>query len=308
MTPTHKPVLLDQTIKLLEPKTGESYFDGTAGYGGHAKAIIERIGEGRAVLADRDEAANVELTKRFGKRATIIRSNYLDAARELCEQGDRFDMILLDLGVSSPQLDVPERGFSFKNEGPLDMRMDQDQSLTAAQVVNGYPEAELARIIWEYGEERRSRAVARAIVGARPLKTTTELAKVIRRVVGRSGDIDPATRTFQAIRIEVNAEITNLEQALPIMTDMLDPSGRIAVISFHSLEDRIVKQWFVRESKDCICPPKTPVCICNHQATLDVLTRRPITGEEYDATNPRARSAKLRAAVKLTPKQKERVK
>lgn len=304
MTPTHKPVLLDQVIRLLGPKPGDTYFDGTAGYGGHAAAIVERIGSGRAVLADRDEVATQYLLERFKERAEVIRANYLDAARQMSEQGETFDMILLDLGVSSPQLDTPERGFSFKNEGPLDMRMDQDQPLTAGQVANGYPEAELARIIYEYGEERRSRAIARAIVAARPISTTAELARIVRRVVKKSGDIDPATRTFQGIRIEVNAELSSLEHALPILTDLLAPGGRLAIISFHSLEDRIVKHWFAKESRDCICPPKTPVCICDHQASLTVLTPRPIAGE-LDALNPRARSAKLRAAVKLKPKQKE---
>lgn len=305
MTPTHQPVLLDQTIRLLGPRPGDSYFDGTAGYGGHASELIAQIGDGKVVLADRDKAATQYLLERFGKRADVIQVNYLEAATRLLDQDNHFDMILLDLGVSSPQLDTPERGFSFKTDAPLDMRMDTSAYLTAEKVVNGYSLADLSRIIRDYGEERRYKAVARAIIAARPLATTLELARVIRQVVRKSGDIDSATRTFQAIRIEVNAELDSLEQALPILTDLLAPGGRIAVISFHSLEDRLVKRWFGHESRECICPPKSPICVCDHEASLALLTSRPIAGDEFDPQNPRARSAKLRAAVKLTSKQKE---
>ena len=209
------------------------------------------------------------------------------------------DMILLDLGVSSPQIDNPERGFSFKSDAPLDMRMDQSQSYTAAEVVNRMPEAKLASIIRTYGEEPKARAVAKAIVSGRPFATTTELARVVRRFA-LAGDIDAATRTFQAIRIEVNGELDQLRETLPLLTKLLSYGGRFAIISFHSLEDRIVKQFIDQESRDCICPPKQPVCTCDHVASLRKITTKPIVGDSTEiAINPRARSAKLRAAEKI---------
>ncbi len=306
MKQPHIPVLLEQTISLLDPKPGEAYLDGTAGYGGHAEAIIARTGRsGRSVLVDRDREAIKALGERFD-RAEVIHANYYEVARQLVEDGSLFDIILLDLGVSSPQLDIAARGFSFKNSAPLDMRMDQSQSLTAAEVVNNYPQIRLADLIYRYGEEPRSRAVAAVIVNHRPIKTTAELANIVRRVVRSSGDSDPVTRTFQAIRIEVNEELVSLAAALPCMERLLAPGGRLAVISFHSLEDRIVKQFIDRQSRDCICPPKQPVCTCDHQATLIKLTQKVISGEVYDSLNPRARSAKLRVAAKInTKKQKE---
>lgn len=306
MTLQHQPVLLDDAVRVLDPQKGQIYLDATAGFGGHASAILERLGpNGRVILVDRDAMAVRALKERFGDTVEIIHDSYLEAAERLTEDGTLVDLILLDLGVSSPQLDRAERGFSFKAEAPLDMRMDQSQSLTAAEVVNSYPERELERIIREYGEERRARAVARAIVASRPFETTKQLAAVVRHIVGRSGDIDGATRTFQALRIEVNSELSQLEEALPRLVRLLVPGGRIAVITFHSLEDRIVKQFFDRESRDCICPPKQPICTCGHHATLKKLLSKPIAGSTNDAINPRARSAKLRAAEKLTPKPKE---
>ena len=309
MTLQHQPVLLDDTVQVLDPKPGQLYLDATAGFGGHAGAILERLGpKGQAILVDRDASAIRALTERFadaGDRVEIIHASYLEAAQRLAEDGTLVDLILLDLGVSSPQLDQAERGFSFRADAPLDMRMDRSQPLTAAQVVNTYPQIELERIIRTYGEEHHARAVARDIVAARPLETTKQLAATVRKIVGRSGDIDGATRTFQALRIEVNAELTQLQEALPILTRLLVPGGRIAVITFHSLEDRIVKQYFDQESRDCICPPKQPVCTCGHHASLKKLTPKPISGLVSDAINPRARSAKLRAAAKLTPKPKE---
>ncbi len=299
MTPLHKPVLLESVLAVLQPQKGEVYFDGTAGYGGHAGVVLDRIGEeGRAVLVDRDADAIRHLDERFHGRAELLQCDFLEAAERLEDEGVLLDMVLLDLGVSSPQLDRTERGFSFKGSADLDMRMDRSQSLTAETVVNTYPQPRLESLIRDYGEEHRYRAVARAIVAARPLKTTGELSEVIRSVVGRSGDIDPATRTFQAIRIEVNAELTLLKSALPRLTRLLRPGGRIAVISFHSLEDRIVKQFFDQESRDCICPPKIPICVCGHVASLRPLTAKPILGSIHAAFNPRARSAKLRAAEK----------
>jgi 16S rRNA (cytosine1402-N4)-methyltransferase len=275
--------------------------DGTAGFGGHAAAVLEKIGpEGRVILVDRDARATQALADRFGDTAEIMRTSYLEAAERLLEDGTLVDMVLLDLGVSSPQIDNAERGFSFKADAPLDMRMDQSQKLTASEVVNHTPLRELERIIREYGEEPRARAVARAIVAARPITTTAKLAKVVRGSALIAGDIDPATRTFQAIRIQVNAELEQLREALPVLTKILSPGGRIAIISFHSLEDRIVKQFFDYESRDCICPPKQPVCTCDHVASLTKLTSKPITGDSTEiAINPRARSAKLRAAEKI---------
>ncbi len=309
MTLQHQPVLLDDTIQVLDPKPGQLYLDATAGFGGHAGAILDRLGpNGRAILVDRDASAIRALTERFkdaGERVEIIHSSYLEACERLADEGMLVDLILLDLGVSSPQIDQAERGFSFRADAPLDMRMDQSQSLTAGHVVNTYPQIELERIIRNYGEERHARAIARDIVAARPIETTKQLASLVRKIVGRSGDIDGATRTFQALRIEVNSELSQLQEALPILTRLLVPGGRIAVITFHSLEDRIVKQYFDQESRDCICPPKQPICTCGHHATLKKLLNKPIAGSINDAINPRARSAKLRAAAKLTPKPKE---
>lgn len=297
-TSKHIPVLLEKVVEILDPHPGETYFDGTAGFGGHAEAIKRRIGDGRLILVDRDQQAAMELEKKFGDKAEIWPIDYASAIAQLKEQGRKVDMVLLDLGVSSPQLDVAERGFSFNSDGPLDMRMDQTQIETAADVVNNTKENELANIIYWYGEERKSRRVAKAIVENRPFDTTKQLAEVVSKAVGRGGDIHPATRTFQAIRIYLNEELDQLEKALPTIVEILNPGGRLAVISFHSLEDRIVKEFFNRESIDCICPPEQPVCNCNHEAILKKITKKPISGQE-DAFNPRARSAKLRAAVKL---------
>lgn len=304
MKPRHQPVLVTEVLRVLQPKPGESYFDATAGYGGHANAVLESIGDkGRVVLNDRDNEAIKSLQEQFGDRADILRLSFGEAANQLVEQGESFDLVLLDLGISSPQVDTADRGFSFRLDGPLDMRMDRQQSLTAEEVVNTYDEQRLADVIYAYGEERYSRRVARAIVNHRPIKTTGQLALIVRGAVPRSGDIDPATRTFQAIRIEVNDELGQLERSLPQLVQLLNEGGRLAIISFHSLEDRIVKQFFDRESRDCICPPKQPICTCSHEASLAKLTRNAIKGTE-DSNNPRARSAKLRAAVKIKPKTK----
>jgi 16S rRNA (cytosine1402-N4)-methyltransferase len=286
-------------MALLNPQRGESYLDGTAGFGGHAQAIISAIGdEASVVLVDRDQIAIDALTEMFGTRATILHMDYASAAQQLYEAGRQFDLILLDVGVSSPQLDQAERGFSFRADANLDMRMDQSQSLTAETIVNTWKQEDLANVIYEYGEERRSRAVARAIVAARPVTSTQQLADIVRSVVPKGASkIDPATRTFQAIRIAVNNELDQLAKALPLLVQCLSAGGRLAVISFHSLEDRIVKQFFDTESKDCICPPRTLVCICKHTATVIKLTKKPIVAEPNDS-NPRARSAKLRAVVK----------
>lgn len=299
-SPSHQPVLLDPVIEWLDPHPGQAYLDGTAGYGGHAAAVLERIGDqGEVVLVDRDSNAVRALAERMAGRAEILHEGYLEAAERLLEDNRTFDLILLDLGVSSPQIDNPSRGFSFRAEAPLDMRMDQSQAYTAADVVNRLSQRDLERILRDYGEEPKARAVAAAIVAARPLATTADLARVV-RPVALKGDIDAATRTFQAIRIAVNAELDQLREALPLLTKLLSFGGRLAIISFHSLEDRIVKQYFESESRDCICPPKQPVCTCEHVASLKRLTVKPVVADSTEiASNPRSRSAKLRVAEKI---------
>lgn len=300
----HQPVLIDEVVRVLAPRAGESYLDGTAGFGGHAQAIVDQIGPtAQVTLVDRDINAIAYLATKFQDQAEILHKSYAEAAEQLLDEGHRFDMILLDLGVSSPQLDNPERGFSFQNDAPLDMRMDQSQALTAERMINTYPQNELERILRDYGEEHRARTIVTAIVAARPVKTTRQLADIVRLAVGSSGKINPATKTFQAIRIAVNSELSQLEDALPLLAKLLTSGGRLAVISFHSLEDRIVKQFFDYESRDCVCPPKQPICTCNHQASVRKLTPKAIAGDSIEiVSNPRARSAKLRAAEKLKPK------
>jgi len=233
----------------------------------------------------------------FQDRAHLVHSSYTSLSRELLAlRWDFVDGIVIDLGVSSMQIDMPHRGFSFLKEGPLDMRFDPSQPVSASEIVNTFPESEIADILFKYGEERRSRQIARAIVQARPIKTTLELAHVIQRTAGKSsGKIHPATRSFQALRIAVNQELQALEDFLPQAIEALTPGGRLAVISFHSLEDRIVKHTFRRESQDCICPPEQPACTCGHKAVIREINRHPIeAGEEEIKVNPRARSARLR--------------
>lgn len=277
----HQPVLVEEVVKLLAPQPDESYLDLTAGYGGHTAAIANKLGQnGRLTLVDRDRLAIDRLTERF-KIASIRHQDYASAAAQLAADGQRFDMILLDLGISSPQLENASRGFSFNHRGPLDMRMDSRQELTAAQLVNHADEATLADIIYRYGQEHRSRQIAHAIVGRRPLYDTSQLANVVSQVVRAQGKIHPATRTFMALRIAVNDELGQLEQTLERLTTLLSLGGRVAIISFHSLEDRLVKHW-LKESR----------------SQLTTLTTKPLSGKQYDVSNPRARSAQLRAAVK----------
>jgi len=239
----------------------------------------------------------------FGGRLHLRQGSFAEITRWASEVGwGQVEGVLLDLGLSSIQVDNPDRGFSFRTDGPLDMRFDPTQPLTAADLVNGLSEAGLAEVLSRYGEEPRARAVARAIVAARPLSTTAELAEVVAGAAGRGrGRIHPATRVFQALRIEVNQEMEALQACLPQAVKLLVPGGRIAVIAFHSLEDRQVKAFFRRESRDCICPPRQPTCTCGHQASLRVLTPRPIRPDEAELrVNPRARSARLRIAERLT--------
>lgn len=304
-TPRHIPVLLEQVVAALNPQPGDAYFDGTAGYGSHAAAIIERIGpQGSAILVDRDRDAVAALRKRLGESARILQRDYASALQDLIDEGNLVDMALLDLGVSSPQIDEYQRGFSFRAEGPLDMRMDNTSGLTAADIINTSSESDLADIIYRYGEERNSRRIAAMMVRMRPFKSTKSLAEAIAKILGHHEKIHPATRTFQALRIYVNGELDQLREALPNIVRLLRPGGRMAIISFHSLEDRMVKEFIARESRDCICPPKQPICTCSHVASLRRITARAAKGTE-DTFNPRARSAKLRAAAKINTKTKE---
>lgn len=286
----HVPVLHDQVVRLLAPQPGESYLDLTAGYGGHARTIIDRTAApGRATLVDRDPQALDSLTDLAAAGVHLVPADFASAAQVLAQSNQRYDMVLADLGVSSPQLDRPDRGFSFLHDGPLDMRMDPGQATTAATLVNTTPVAELARIIVRYGEERptQARRIAQAIVDRRPLERTGELAAaVLAAHRGPRQRAHPATRTFQAIRIAVNQELTQVEALLPLLPRLLRPGGRLAIISFHSLEDRLVKRYLAEQSQ------------AGYEAQLRVLTKKPIDGATYDVHNPRSRSAKLRVAVK----------
>lgn len=302
----HQPVLYQEIITALRPKSPGCYVDATVGAGGHAWGLLKASDPaGRVLGLDVDPQALALASQRlaiFGNRIVLIQASYTTLTEQLQRMNwEKVDGIVLDLGVSSMQLDTPQRGFSFQTEGPLDMRFDPRQPLTAAKLVNEMPEEELADLIWRYGEERNARRIARAICQSRPLQTTRELAEAIRRVSGqRPSHIHPATRTFQALRIAVNQELKALEEVLPQAVTALAPGGRLAIISFHSLEDRIVKQYFLRESQDCICPPRQPVCTCGHRASIKIITRRPLVASaEEILANPRARSARLRVAEKL---------
>ncbi len=308
MNPTtpHDPVLYYEVLQALQPRDGGRYVDGTLGAGGHGWGILDASSPGGLLLGlDLDPQALAlarEKLAPFGERAVLRQASYLTLRERLDALGwDYVDGILLDLGISSMQVDVPERGFSFRQDGPLDMRFDPTAPTTAADLVNRLPESELADLIYRYGEERRSRRIARAIVAARPIEGTRQLAEIVRRAVGGGKRrIHPATRTFQALRIAVNRELEAVEQVLPLAVDALAPGGRLAVISFHSLEDRLVKVYFRRESRDCICPPGRPVCVCEHTARLRLVTRKPLQANEAEVTaNPRARSARLRVAEKI---------
>ena len=301
----HQPVLYNEIIHALHPFSPGLYVDGTVGAGGHAWGILDACKpEGRLLGLDLDpqalEIANQRLSV-FNPRVTLVQASYTTLLEQIHQLGwTQVNGIVLDLGVSSIQLDRPERGFSFLNDGPLDMRFGPEQPNSAEDLVNTLPEADLADLIWHYGEEPQSRRIARAIIAARPLHTTHELAEVVSRATGgRRGRIHPATRTFQALRIAVNEELQTIETVLPQAIKALVPEGRLAVITFHSLEDRIVKQFIRRESKDCICPPEQPECNCQHEASVIDITRHPIVATEIEIQeNSRARSAHLRIAEK----------
>lgn len=300
-----------EVLDLLAPRSGELYLDGTVGGGGHARLILEASAPaGRLIGLDRDRAALARATEvlaPFGDRVVLRQAAFADARSVLGAMGvTGVDGILLDLGVSSHQLDTPERGFSFREEGPLDMRMDRESGTTAAEALNDLPEAELTRIFREYGEERWAGRIARRIVRQRdeaPLQTTRQLAELVREVVpgGRvPARIHPATRVFQALRIFVNGELEQVRTGVQEALELLHPGGRLAVISFHSLEDRIVKHAFRDAAQGCICPPRLPVCQCGHQPQVELLTRKALRpGAEEVEANPRARSAVLRAIRKL---------
>ncbi len=304
--PPHQSVLYHSIILALQPHSTGRYVDATLGAGGHAAGILEASQpDGLLLGLDLDPAALALARERlavFGSRAILVEASYTTLAEQLA----RLDWpsvlgIVIDLGVSSMQLDTAERGFSFQADGPLDMRFGPSQAETAADLVNSLPEEELARIIWEYGEDRLSRRIARSILQARPLSTTRQLAEAVSRAYGgQKSRIHPATRTFQALRIAVNQELQAVEAVLPQAIAALSSGGRLAVISFHSLEDRRVKQYFRRESRDCICPPEQPICTCGHKATIKEINRHPLQASEEEMNdNPRARSAKLRVAEKL---------
>ncbi|MHB8771702.1 MAG: 16S rRNA (cytosine(1402)-N(4))-methyltransferase RsmH [Syntrophales bacterium] len=307
----HRPVMVTEVVAALRPRAGAVVVDGTVGGGGHAEAILESTApDGILIGIDADGealAAAGRRLARFGKRAILVKGNFADMEGILAEQKiGTVDGILLDLGVSSHQLDSPERGFSFSQEAPLDMRMDRSRPKSAADLVNSLPWEELARIIKGFGEERMAGRIARAIVAERnrsPIRTTTALAGIVVRTLPPGTErqkIHPATRTFQALRIAVNDELTSLRRAIEDGTERLKPEGRFSIISFHSLEDRIVKNAFRAGEKGCTCPPDLPVCGCNGKPKLRVITRKPVTpGDEELGSNPRARSAKLRTAERI---------
>jgi 16S rRNA (cytosine1402-N4)-methyltransferase len=307
----HVPVLADEVLAALAPQPGGRYLDGTLGGAGHTALLLAASAPGGRVLAiDADPAAlaraEARLPEEIASGRLLLRHGNFAQMAELAVAADfaPVDGILLDLGLSSDQLAARERGFSFASAAPLDMRFDTTRGETAADLVNLLDEEALANLLWRYGEERRSRAIVRRIVEQRarqPITRTDELARLVASVVhGRPGGIHPATRTFQALRIATNDELASLEAALPRAVELLRPGGRLAVISFHSLEDRIVKQFFQAEARGCICPPELPACVCGRVPGLRILTRHPVTAREAElAANPRARSAKLRAAERL---------
>jgi 16S rRNA (cytosine1402-N4)-methyltransferase len=302
----HVPVLLDEVVRELNPQPGQRFIDGTLGAGGHTLALLEATApDGRVLGLDADPAALETVRQRltaYSNRLRLVRANFAELAQVAHDEGfSAVHGILLDLGMSSLDLETPHRGFSFQIEGPLDMRYDPTSLTTAQDLVNNSAQDELADLLFRFGEERRSRHIAHAIVAARPILTTTQLAAVVARAVGgrRGARIHPATRTFQALRIAVNDELGALTQALPAAMDVLLPGGRLAVISYHSLEDRIVKGFFQREARDCVCPqgPHVAPCTCGHHATLHIIAKKPIVASAGEITaNSRARSAKLRVA------------
>ncbi len=303
---SHQSVLLQETVDGLKIRPDGIYVDGTLGGGGHAYEICRRLSDKGSIVGIDQDAAAIEAAgqrlRDFGEQVTIVRSNFCDMKSLLQNLGiDKVDGIVLDLGVSSYQLDTADRGFSYREDAPLDMRMDTRQELTARDIVNGYSERELYRVIRDYGEERFAKSIANRIVAARaqhPIETTGELVEVIRSAIPEKNQRQsghPARRTFQALRIEVNKELDVLSGSLDMMIDLLNPGGRICIITFHSLEDRIVKEAFKRAENPCTCPPDFPVCVCGKVSKGEIITRKPITpGEDELEHNRRSKSAKLR--------------
>ena len=286
----HEPVLLKEVIAAMNPTSGERYFDTTAGYGGHAQEILAHTNNySESVLVDRDQAAVDYLSTKFADTGVkIVRNDFYSAAEQLAQSGEQFDLILADLGVSSLHLNMASRGFSFGSDGPLDMRMDQRQELTAEKIVNEWSAEQLEHILRNYGEEPKARRIASAIVANRPIATTSKLADIVARTTGRWSGKHPATRTFQAIRIAVNDELRLLERVMPLWVALLRPGGRLGIISFHSLEDRLVKRFFLELGGD------------RFDATLSIVTKQPVVASSQEiAFNPRSRSAKLRVAAKI---------
>ncbi len=306
----HKSVLLDECIEALDIKPNGIYVDGTAGGGGHSYHIAEKLTGGRLIAIDQDESAIAAATKRlepFSDRVTVVRNNFSNIESVCRELGiDKIDGVLMDLGVSSYQLDTAERGFSYNADAPLDMRMDNRNPLTARTVVNEYSEAELRRVIFDFGEEKFGGRIASNIVKARaerPIETTGELVDIIKNSIPAAARRDgphPAKRTFQALRIEVNSELGVITPAIEGAVKLMREGGRIAIITFHSLEDRIVKQSFSELAKGCVCPRELPVCVCGRKPQVKVITRKSILPSESELEeNPRSRSAKLRVAEKI---------
>ena len=307
---SHITVLLDEAVHALQPRAGGVYIDGTFGGGGHSTLILERAG-GAATLyaidADPDAIARAEALRATTMGAGLIpvHDNFRNLADIAAERAmPPIDGVLLDLGLSSFQLDQAERGFAFRFDGPLDMRFDNTRGQSAADLVNGASETDLADVIWRYGEDKQSRRIAKVIVERRssaPFTSTSDLAKVVENAVGgrRGQSIHPATRTFQALRIAVNEELTALEEVLTAAVDLLAPGGRLVVISFHSLEDRIVKQFMARESTNCICPPDVPVCVCHHSARLKRIGKPIKPSVQEQSMNARSRSAIMRVAERI---------
>jgi len=302
----HLSVLYQESINFLQPKNHGRYVDGTLGAGGHASGILDSSQpDGQLLGLDiDDQALKIAETRleSYGNRVVIKKDSYANLANQLCNiNWTCADGIILDLGLSSMQLDTSDRGFSFMQDAPLDMRFNKDQKRTADEIINTWSENDLIKVLWEFGEEPKSRQIAARIIDQRPVSTTHQLAALILGAYkGKRGKVHPATKTFQALRIAVNDELETLEKGLEGALKALCKGGRLAVISFHSLEDRKVKQLFQRESRDCICPPEQPVCVCGHKASVRLITKKAIIpSQEEVVKNPRARSAKLRVVEKL---------
>ena len=307
----HVPVMLAEVLSFLKPQRGQTFLDCTVGGGGHALEIIKRIvPDGKLVGIDRDEEAihaAVECLSQYSENVILEKGNFSDLEAIAERLGIKaVDGVLLDLGVSSHQLDAAERGFSFRYDAPLDMRMDTSQAVTARELINSLSERRLAELIWKFGEDRWAKRIAKFIVDRRvrrPIQTTSELVEIILAAVpcgARTETIHPATRTFQALRIAVNRELESLQAGLDAAIRLLSPGGRVCILSYHSLEDRIVKEGFAKHAGRCICPPALPGCVCGAEKIIEILTKRPVVPSKAEVqANPRARSARLRAAEKL---------